>query len=292
MAKPSLIELPDGTPVPVVYEDRSVMVLDKPAEWLVAPDDWIQTGRNLFLALREGIDLGDWWARSRNLRFLRFVHRLDADTSGLLMCIKSEGAMAAYSRLFAGREVEKVYLAVVEGSPRDESWSRHDLLGPDEHRRGRQRVDSRGGKDATTHFRVLARSRDRALVEARPLTGRTHQIRLHLLASGYPVAGDELYGRPEIEGLGLRAVGLGYVDPFRRQPVWIQAPVDEFCSRFGFASSAVGDLRRGGRAQATSASVPPPPSSPSRGTTDGTTRRPSTRSTPPGPSADGSGRTS
>ena len=117
VAKPREIDLPDGTMVPVIYEDRSVMVLDKPAGWLVAPDDWVQTGRNLFLALREGMDFGDWWAKSRNLRFLRFVHRLDAETSGLLLCVKSEGSMAAYSRLFAERDVEKVYLAVVDGTP-------------------------------------------------------------------------------------------------------------------------------------------------------------------------------
>ena len=108
MAKPSEIDLPDGTGVPVVYEDRSVMILDKPAGWMVAPDEWTHTARNLSLAIREGMDLGDWWARSRNLRFLRFVHRLDAETSGLLMAVKSEGAMGVYSRLFRSAESKKV----------------------------------------------------------------------------------------------------------------------------------------------------------------------------------------
>jgi len=101
-----LIELPDGTEVAVVFEDRSVLILDKPAGWLVAPEDWDRTARNLARALAAGIHEGDWWARSRNLRSLRMVHRLDAETSGLLMAVKNEGAVAAYSRLFAGRAIE------------------------------------------------------------------------------------------------------------------------------------------------------------------------------------------
>ena len=292
VAKPRVIDLPDGTLVPVIYEDRSVLVLDKPAGWLVAPDDWVQTARNLFLALREGMDFGDWWARSRNLRFLRFVHRLDAETSGLLLCVKSEGAMGAYSRLFAERLVEKVYLAVVDGEPPAESWTRSDPLGPDDERPGRYRVDAVAGRESVTSFRVLARSAGRALIEARPLTGRTHQIRLHLTASGCPVVGDDLYGRPSRTGLGLRAVGMGYVDPFQERPIWIQAPSDSFCSHFGFAPSAGAMSRRGtgpGVTKPTGAASRPARES---GRKDGTVRPPKGRSAPPGPSAGGTGRPS
>jgi 23S rRNA-/tRNA-specific pseudouridylate synthase len=95
------------------------------------------------------------------------------------------------------------------------------------------RVDAAHGKEAETEFRVLEQGRRRALVEALPLTGRTHQIRVHLAASGCPVAGDRLYG----EGgphLGLRAVELSYTDPFQKRPVRVTAPKEEFLRRFDF----------------------------------------------------------
>jgi len=100
MAKPKAIELADGTSIPILYEDRSVLAIDKPAGWLLAPDFWDKTGRNLQLALQSSIQAGDFWARSRNLKFLRFVHRLDEDTTGVLLLVKSVGAVPAYSALF------------------------------------------------------------------------------------------------------------------------------------------------------------------------------------------------
>src|SRR5438046_2988088 len=117
MAKPDRIELPEGTVIPILYEDRSVLAIDKPAGWLLAPDSWNKTGRNLQLALRSSIEAGDFWAHARNLKFLRFVHRLDAETSGVLLLVKSPGAVPAYSALFESRAVKKIYLAVVEGIP-------------------------------------------------------------------------------------------------------------------------------------------------------------------------------
>jgi 23S rRNA-/tRNA-specific pseudouridylate synthase len=99
------------------------------------------------------------------------------------------------------------------------------------------KADARHGKDAETHFRVLQSGAGTALVEARPLTGRTHQIRLHLAEAGHPIVGDELYGsagkRPD-EALGLRAVKLNYRDPFTRREVRIQAPTGWFVREYGF----------------------------------------------------------
>ena len=296
MAKPTVIDLPDGTEMPVVYEDRSVMIVDKPAGWMVAPDEWTHTARNLSLAIREGMDLGDWWARSRNLRFLKFVHRLDAETSGLLMAVKSEGAMGAYSRLFSERRIEKRYLAAVDGTPGIDEWTRNDPLGTDDERVGFGRVDPEEGRTATTQFRVLARSREGALVEARPITGRTHQIRLHLQASGYSVVGDDRYGRPDSRGLDLRAVALSYEDPFRGQPVRVRAAVEEFCARFGYAvPEGLGRLVRREPKAPTRGSRGPggaPPPSGGGGPKGGTVRRSSGLSGPRGPSGGGPRRSS
>lgn len=234
VAKPNYIELTDEARIPILYEDRAVLAIDKPAGWILGPDDWEHTARNLPLALQSSLNAGDYWAKSRNLRFLRHVHRLDAGTSGILLFSKSLGAMEPLSRLFAERMMKKTYLAVTDGVPRVTRWTRTDALGPDEREPGRHRIDPHAGKPSQTDFEVLSVGPHTALVEAKPHTGRTHQIRLHLVASNCPVQGDELYGTKHPNGIALRAVGLEYVDPFTRRPVRISAPVTDFCRQWGF----------------------------------------------------------
>ncbi len=281
MAKPQAITLADGTIIPILYEDRSVLAIDKPAGWLLAPASWDQTARNLQLALESSIQAGDFWARSRNLKFLRFVHRLDADTGGVLLLAKSRGALRACSELFEARRVEKLYLAVVHGIPKQAQWTCRQAIADDPDVRGKMRAASpapprataaahaaRGTsqsvlKPAVTDFRVLKTSPNTALVAAHPTTGRTHQIRVHLAASGHPVLGDVLYGQetpsptagptpsgpkpssvrmprerrlagPEGMALALRAIALSYRNPFTGKPARIEAPFVEFVGAHGF----------------------------------------------------------
>lgn len=268
MAKPSFIELPGADPIPILHEDRAVLAIDKPRGWMLVPFSWQKTHRNLQAAITSSIAGGDFWARSRGLKFLRFVHRLDADTSGILLFAKSQGALDAYSHLFEQRRMEKTYLAVVAGTPKQPEWTCCLKLSPDSNRVGRMRVDARYGKEAETHFRVLQTLARRAvvpaatptpqthqkseprpsapvaaaataarlsLIEARPRTGRTHQIRVHLAESGCPVVGDPFYGRSN-DGfdLGLRAVRLAFPDPFTRRRVEIRARIEPFCREYGF----------------------------------------------------------
>ncbi|HEX3799208.1 MAG TPA: RluA family pseudouridine synthase [Verrucomicrobiae bacterium] len=248
MAKPKNVELNEGEIIiPILYEDRAILALDKPAGWMLAPDSWDRTGRNLQLALHSSINAGDFWAHSRNLRFLRFIHRLDAETTGITLFAKSPGALRAYSELFEERKVEKKYLAVVHGLPQAPEWVCRFPLIADPATKGRMRAikkpsatPSEDEKDAETHFKVLQTLKDTALVEARPTTGRTHQIRVHLAAATHPIVGDPLYGTDaaaESKGrqrLALRAVKLSYPDPFQKRPIYIQAPVENFLREYGF----------------------------------------------------------
>lgn len=246
MSKPDFIELDGGISIAILYEDRSVLALDKPPGWMLVPHSWQKTNRNLQAAIVSSIGAGHFWARSRHLEFLRFVHRLDAETSGVLLFGKSPGAVNSYSELFAARKMQKVYLAVVRGVPTAERWICQAKLGPDRRLIGRVRVDEAQGKEAETEFRVRVRLHDRTLVEIRPVTGRTHQIRVHAAVAGHPVLGDPLYGppgsvagitRPGREKLGLRAVELSYRDPFTRRPVCIRAPTAGFLAEFGFGET-------------------------------------------------------
>ncbi len=236
MARPAHIEIAGPGRIPILYEDRAVLAIDKPPGWMLAPSSWHQTRRNLQSLLEASLKAGDYWARSRNLKFLRFVHRLDADTSGVLLMVKSPGAIKAFTELFESRRVEKVYLAVVHGSPSKAQWSCKMPLAPDPKEPSRIVVDKKRGKTAETRFRVLGRQEDNTLVEVQPLTGRTHQIRVHLAAWGCPVIGDRLYGRSErtFTRLGLRAVRLSYPDPFSKRRVEIVADSAQFLSEFGF----------------------------------------------------------
>ena len=234
MAKTDYVELPDGSQVKILHEDRSVLAIDKPPGWMLGPEDEEHVRRNLHIALTLGIEAGLWWARCRGLKFVRFIHRLDAPTTGVLLLAKSRGALAPFGKLFSGRLVSKTYLAVTDGIPKEKEWTCTLPLGADPAVPGKHRIDHEDGKESETRFRVLETRNGRALVEAYPHTGRTHQIRLHLLAAGCPVAGDILYGKPHPAGLGLRAVELAYPDPFTHRPIRIRAERPEFEKAFGF----------------------------------------------------------
>lgn len=241
MAKPNSIELPECKPIRILYEDRSVLAVDKPPGWMLVPHTWQRTSRNLQAAISSSIAGGDYWAKSRNLKFLRYVHRLDADTSGVLLFARSMGAVETLGDMFETRRMEKAYYAVTASEPREMEWTCKLALAPDPKRIGRMVVNAREGKDAETHFRVLEKISGLTLVEARPVTGRTHQIRVHMMESGCPIVSDELYGRQtgKLE-FGLRAVRLAYVDPFTRKPVEIVAPTKYFLKHYGFEPRADG----------------------------------------------------
>jgi 23S rRNA pseudouridine1911/1915/1917 synthase len=154
MAKPTVIELWEGKIAhrfPILYEDRSVLAIDKPRHWMLVPFTWQRTNRNLQAAITSSIAARDFWARSRNLKYLHYVHRLDADTTGVLLFAKSTGALRTLSDLFEDRRMDKCYLAVVSGIPKRSEWTCDLRIAPDERRIGRMRA-SLHGKDAELHF--------------------------------------------------------------------------------------------------------------------------------------------
>lgn len=222
--------------LPILHEDRDVLAVDKPPGWMLAPADWKSTRRNLWAALEEGVSAGAWWARSRGLRLLRPVHRLDTETSGILLLAKHEPAVRHFSRLFATGGMAKTYLAVVTERPHREEWTCRAPLADRLDRAGRIQIDARHGRPAETVFRVLGRTAGRSLLEARPLTGRTHQIRVHLAEAGCPILGDAVYGGAPSPArdwpLALRAVALEWAEGR------VAAPAEAFLRGFGVEAAA------------------------------------------------------
>lgn len=240
MAKPTSIPLPSGQSMPILYEDRSVLAVDKLAGWIIAADWQGKPEKNLQLNLEAGIYHREFWAKSRNLKYLRFIHRLDALTTGVLLMSKSQGAIAPLSKLFESGKVTKEYLAVVNGSPSKSEWEVEGFMDKDPHNPRKQSFVNSGGKPSFTSFKCLASRDGVSLIKAIPKTGRTHQIRVHLASGNTPVAGDSLYGKAfnrnenALYPMGLRATYLSFFNSFLKKKIHIKAPTEVFLKSFGF----------------------------------------------------------
>ena len=173
--------------IPIFYEDNHLLVVDKPAGLLSQGDS---SGDVSVLDLARE-DLKERHARPGNV-FVGLVHRLDRPVSGVMVLARTSKAASRLSEQFRGRRVEKVYLAVVEGSPPEDNGEWTDRLVKDE---GTNRVRiADEGKAAGLAYRVLERSRGASLLELRPTTGRGHQLRVQLASRGLPIVGDRKYG--------------------------------------------------------------------------------------------------
>jgi 23S rRNA pseudouridine1911/1915/1917 synthase len=178
----------------LVHVDESLAVIDKPAGLVVhaAPG---HRGPTLVDALGELLGGGGDPERPG------IVHRLDRDTSGLMIVARRSSAQARLSEMIRSREIERTYLALVEGVPRSRTGTIDAPLGRDHRAPERRAVGGRGARAARTHFTVLEALPADALVEARLETGRTHQVRAHFAAIGHPLCGDPRYGHRGRHGL-------------------------------------------------------------------------------------------
>ncbi len=201
----------------ILWADASLLVINKPAGLRSLPDGYDPARPHVRLLLEP--QFGRLW----------MVHRLDKETSGVLLLARSAAAHRALNTLFERHQVRKWYHAIAAGTP---DWQEQTVdlpLRPNGDRRHRTVVDPIHGKPAVTHLRLLQRFSSASLVEAQPETGRTHQIRSHLAASGLPILGDALYGGPTlpelpVDFLALHAFALELTHPESRQMMRFEAP--------------------------------------------------------------------
>lgn len=231
--------------IPVVYEDEHLLAVDKPARLLSSPDRYDPDRPNLMKLLHAGIAQGKPWARERGLSYLMNAHRLDFETSGVMLLAKSKPVLVALANLFGTEKPCKEYVALVQGAPEKDRFEVDAKLAGHPTRLGFVRVEPKRGKKSRTLFQVEERFKGWTLLKAQPLTGRTHQIRAHLRYARLPLVGDELYGgkplllsrlkkdyhlkpkqveRPLLSRVALHAEVLSLSHPVTAEPLRIEAP--------------------------------------------------------------------
>ncbi|MBI4312009.1 MAG: RluA family pseudouridine synthase [Chloroflexi bacterium] len=220
--------LPEDLPVKVVYEDPHIIVLDKPAGTPVHPGPGHAQGTLVNALIARYPELAGVGGEKRP----GIVHRLDTDTSGLMVVARSRLAYQGLIRQIRDRQVEKVYLALVQGYPQPPQGVIDAPIGRNPTDRKRMAVVARG-REALTEYRIIRRFKGYALLEVRIHTGRTHQIRVHAVAMGHPVAGDRQYGRRAsfLERQFLHAHRLSFQHPATGERVQYTSPLPEDLQR-------------------------------------------------------------
>jgi RluA family pseudouridine synthase len=180
--------------IPVLFEDEHLLALDKPAGLLTSPDRYDAERPNLMKLLHAGIEAAKPWARERHLTYLSNAHRLDFETSGVILLAKNKPALVALADQFGSERPRKKYVALVQGVPEEDHFTVDEKISQHPLKVGMMRVDTKGGKKSKTEFEVLEKFSRWSFLRCFPLTGRTHQIRIHLKHAGFPIVADELYG--------------------------------------------------------------------------------------------------
>ena len=181
--------IPENIPLDIIYEDADLLVINKASGMVVHPAPGHYTG-TLVNALLYRFDLNSGEANRPGI-----VHRLDKDTSGLMLVAKNEFTHEKLSEMIGKKDVERKYLAIVDGLIKHDTGTIDAPIGRDPNNRQKMAVTDINGKDSITHFKVLERFKNNTLIECILETGRTHQIRVHMNYIGFPINNDPLYGR-------------------------------------------------------------------------------------------------
>ncbi len=215
---------PEAIPLVILYEDEHVAVVDKPAGMVVHPAFGHQSGTLVNAALARWPQIAEFAEPGR----AGIVHRLDKETSGVIVIAKTPQALESLRAQFKARTISKRYVALVEGMPQTPDGVIDAPIGRDARQRKRMAV-VRDGREALTEFRVVEVFANFSLLDVWPKTGRTHQIRAHLSFIGHPVVGDTVYGRRKqpftLKRYFLHAASITFAHPVSGEPVTVESPL-------------------------------------------------------------------
>lgn len=217
-------------PFKILFEDEDFLVAEKPAG--IPSQPTLDKGRvDFYTALKEQV-------AKVGVSYLALHHRLDRDTSGLMIFAKSQRANIPLATLFQEHKIQKTYRCIIQKKPKHDSWEEQNYLAEVRDAKTKKmkmtRVNS-GGKPAHTLFSVVERFKGGSLVEAKPLSGRMHQIRVHLAERSYGIFGDDLYPAPKgdfVSRLMLHAFSLEFVHPFSGEVIYIECPLPQDMLKF------------------------------------------------------------
>jgi len=216
--------VPEDIPLDIAYEDHDVVVINKPRGMVVHPAPGHSSGTVVNALMYHCKDLSGINGELRP----GIVHRIDKDTSGLLMAAKHDQAHASLAAQLKDHSVTRKYIAIVHGNIAHDHGTIDAPIGRDAGDRKMYTVTDKNSKHAVTHFMVLERFGDYSMVELKLETGRTHQIRVHMKFIGHPLVGDPMYGRSkgmQMDGQALHAAVLGFVHPMTEKYLEFEAPL-------------------------------------------------------------------
>ncbi|SKA83613.1 ribosomal large subunit pseudouridine synthase D [Caloramator quimbayensis] len=219
---------PEDIDIEILYEDEDIVVVNKSQGMVVHPAAGNYTGTLVNALLSKCSNLSGINGAIRP----GIVHRIDKDTSGVLVVAKNDIAHQNLSNQIKEHSVNRIYIALVEGIIKNDSGVINLPIGRHPVERKKMAVVSRGGRNAVTHFKVIERFKENTLIEARLETGRTHQIRVHMAYIGHPLVGDPVYGykkqKYKLKGQALHAMTLGFIHPTKNVYMEFTAPLPEY----------------------------------------------------------------
>jgi len=221
--------IPENIELDIFYEDNDIIVVNKPKGMVVHPAAGNYTGTlvNALLA-----HCGDGLSDINGVIRPGIVHRIDKDTTGILVVAKNNAAHEGLSKKLKVHDIKRVYTAICEGVIKEETGTVDAPIGRHPIERKKMAVNTKNGRRAVTHFTVLERFKNATLIEARLETGRTHQIRVHMSYTGHPLLGDEVYGRKnqkfKLQGQVLHATVLGFEHPITGEYLEFRSDLPEY----------------------------------------------------------------